>query len=106
MHTTPIYNNLRRKQTSGAKETTFWAEMGGGGGGICFSTKIQYNHAKLTYIDLAADSYQTVEYTGIYFMHWEKNKYICGYEITYISDFLCNLITILPQRNKNNNTRH
>ena len=56
--------------------------MGGGGGGglgkICFSTKIQYNHAKLTYIILAADSYQTVEYTGINFMQWEKNKYICG----------------------------
>ena len=51
---------------------------GGGGGGVCSSTKIQYNHAKLTYIVLAADSYQTVEYTAINFMHWEKNKYICG----------------------------
>ena len=44
------------------------------GGGVCFSTKIQYNHAKLTYIVLAAVSYQTVEYTGMNVMHWEKNK--------------------------------
>ena len=52
----------------------------GGGGGVCFSTKIQYNHAKLTYIVLAADSYQTGEYTGINFMHWGGGggKYICG----------------------------